>query len=163
MIFGQGRNGRTGHSGEREMRSEARFRLKSLIWIFAAALVLLPVSAIAMQDSPALRAARPRHAAHAAPQQQNSSAPAVDLEKYKPLIEELSRLEKKIEQNVQIPAPRTQSRILPLVPASSALVAAFPNYGDSLHQVNQIFLDQLKESPVLNDWWQNKAGMVGTM
>ena len=146
--------------GQRHKRTASR--LKHGVFTFA--LMVISVSAFALQDSPAVQAARPRHggqAQAATPQQHESTA--VDLQQYKPLLEELERLQKKIEQNVQIPAARTQSKLLPLMPASSSYYVAFPNYGETLHQVNEIFLAELKESSTLNDWWQNKAGMVGMM
>ena len=150
-------------SGQRHNQPMQRKSFAACRFALALALMLASISALAMQDSPALQATRPRHGgrAQAAAPQQHESLSAVDVEKYKPLIDELARLEKKIEENVQIPPPRTQSKLLPLLPASSSFYVAFPNYGETLHQINEIFLAQLKESPALNDWWQNKVGMIG--
>jgi len=163
MIFSQGRNKHRSELIRREKPSAAKLHLHSCIWAFVAAAALLATSASALQDSPALKATRPRHTNHAAATQQQSSGTGFDLEKYKPLLEELGRLEKRIEQNVKFPAPRTQSKLLPLVPAGSSFFVSFPNYGDAIHQANQIFLEELKQSPVLGDWWKNQAGPAGTM
>lgn len=94
----------------------------------------------------------------ASPEQHSSS----DIEKYTPLINEVGLLMQKIQAGVQVPAPRTQSRILPLLPASTNVYFAIPNYGDSLYQADQVFHQQLQERPVLNDYWQ-QVGMAGFM
>src|SRR5215469_17068425 len=49
------------------------------------------------------------------------------------------------------------------MPIGSSFFVSFPNYGDMVQQVHEIFLDQLKSSPALNDWWQNKVGAARPM
>lgn len=79
-----------------------------------------------------------------------------DLEnKYPGLLEEFGRLFEKLEQNVQFPAARGASRIMPLLPESTMTYAAIPNYGDTTHQALKIFEQELQESKVLRDWWQH--------
>jgi hypothetical protein len=85
-----------------------------------------------------------------------------DFEKYAPLVNEVGLLLQKIQAGVQVPAPRTQSRILPLLPASTNVYFSLPNYGDALHQADEIFHQQLQERPALNDYWQ-QVGMAGFM
>src|SRR5208282_430031 len=76
-----------------------------------------------------------------------------DLKKYPGLLPELSRLIEKLKQNIQFPAARGESRLLPLLPASTMAYAAFPNYGDVAEQALKIFRQELQDSSVLREWW----------
>jgi hypothetical protein len=78
-----------------------------------------------------------------------------DLDKYPGLLPEFGRLFDQLQRNVQYPPPRTQSRLLPMLPESTVFYAAFSNYGDASRQALQIFHQELQESPVLRDWWGN--------
>jgi type IV pilus assembly protein PilA len=85
----------------------------------------------------------------------SQSTVSQELQKYPGLLSELGQLVEKLKRNVQLPAPRNQTTLLPLLPASTAYYAAFPNYGDAVHQVLAIFHEELKQSDVLRDWWQH--------
>jgi hypothetical protein len=50
-----------------------------------------------------------------------------DLKKYSGVLTELGQFFQKIHTDVQFPAARSQSRLLPLLPESTVLYAAFPN------------------------------------
>jgi type IV pilus assembly protein PilA len=76
-----------------------------------------------------------------------------DLNKYPGLLPEFGKLVEKLKQNIQFPPARTESRLLPLMPASTMTFAAFPNYGDVTQQALKIFRQELLESAVLRDWW----------
>ena len=76
-----------------------------------------------------------------------------DLNKYPGLLPELGKLVEKLKKNIQYPTARTESRLLPLLPASTMTFAAFPNYGDVTQQALKIFRQELQESSVLRDWW----------
>ncbi len=76
-----------------------------------------------------------------------------DLNKYPGLLPELSKLIEKLQQNIQFPAPRAESRLLPLLPASTMSYAAFPNYGDVTEQALKIFRQELQDSAALREWW----------
>lgn len=104
--------------------------------------VLLVASACAAQSKPVT-----------ATVQQPALSPAQELDKYPGLIPEFGQLFLKLQNNVQYPAPRGESRLLPLLPESTIFFAAFPNYGDAAHQALQIFRQELQESSVLRDWW----------
>jgi len=78
-----------------------------------------------------------------------------ELNKYPGLIEEFGRLFDKLQRNLQFPPPRSESRLLPLLPESTMSYAAFPNYGDAAHQALNVFRQELQESSVLRDWWQH--------
>ena len=77
-----------------------------------------------------------------------------DLDKHLALLAEFAKLQKNIEANVQVPGPRYQSSILPLAPADTLLYVSIPNLGEALGQANDIFQQQLQDSPVLSQWWQ---------
>jgi type II secretory pathway pseudopilin PulG len=78
-----------------------------------------------------------------------------ELNKYPELPAELSRLFDKLQQNVQFPSPRAESRLLPLLPAETIFYAAIPNYGETATQSLQIFRQQLEDRPALRDWWMH--------
>ena len=76
------------------------------------------------------------------------------LKKHPGLLDEFGRLYQKLRQNIQYPPPRSESRILALLPPTTISYAAFPNYGDVTQQALNIFRQELQESAVLRDWWQ---------
>jgi type IV pilus assembly protein PilA len=77
-----------------------------------------------------------------------------ELKKHPGLLDEFGRLYQKLQQSIQFPAPRQESRILALLPLSTMSYAAFPNYGDVTQQALKIFRQELQDSAVLRDWWQ---------
>lgn len=79
-----------------------------------------------------------------------------DLDKHLALLAEFAKLQKKITDNVQVPGPRSQSVILPMMPLDTLLYVSVPNLGEALAQANQIFQQQLQESAVLKQWWDQK-------
>jgi len=86
--------------------------------------------------------------------EQQPQAPwAQDLKKYPGLPEELAQLFQSIQQNVQFPGPRSESRLLPLLPQSTIAIAAIPNYGGAVEQALKLFQQGLEQSAVLRDWW----------
>ena len=91
--------------------------------------------------------------------QTKSAAPPAEmpwtkgLNKYPGLLPELGKLVEKLKKNIQFPPARTESRLLPLLPASTMTFAAIPNYGDVTQQALKIFRQELQESAVLRDWW----------
>ncbi len=80
---------------------------------------------------------------------------AQDLKKYPGLQAELAQLVTKLQHNIQFPAPRGQSRLLPLMPESTVFYVAFPNYGEASHQALTIFRQEVQQSKPLRDWWQH--------
>jgi hypothetical protein len=77
-----------------------------------------------------------------------------DLDKYPGLLPEFGKLVEKLQQNIQFPPTRSESRILPLLPESTVFYVAFSNYGDVTEQALKIYRQELQESAVLRDWWQ---------
>lgn len=82
---------------------------------------------------------------------------AADFNKYPGLLPELSRFVEKVQHNVQLPPDRFQSRLLPLLPESTLVYAAIPNYGDAAHQLLDVLRWELDHSSVAADWWQHGA------
>jgi len=75
-----------------------------------------------------------------------------DLDHELALLGEFSKLRAKFEQ-IPTPPARYESNILPLLPQDTVLYVSIPNLGEALEQANQIFQQQLAESPVLQQWW----------
>jgi len=76
-----------------------------------------------------------------------------EMKKYPGLQEEFARLFVKIQQAVDFPPPRKESRLLPLTPKVGVFYIAIPNYGEVAAQVLKVFRQELEESAVLRDWW----------
>ena len=83
-----------------------------------------------------------------------------DRDKYMPLLAQFVTLQKRIEQ-IPFPQPRYTSDVLPRVPADTIFYVSIPNLGEFLSQANQIFHEQLKQSPVLQQWWNQQNGQKG--
>ena len=149
------------------MRHQHTCFSKGLRRVAISAVIFAAASAFAIQDSPAAQAVTPRHA-HAATKESQERASSrksdkSDQDEYGPLITELASLATKLQQGVQIPAPRSHSKLLPFVPGSSTVYVSVPNYGEALYQADQIFNQELQQSKALSDWWQNKVGPTGMM
>jgi len=159
MRYGHSLNHLTNQS---ERSKPGRPWQQTFRWSGLVAMIFVTICAYGVQDNPALHAVtRSSHSSHAAGNHQDPSSSQQTSDDYKELMEEAGRLEQKLAQGVQFPAPRTQSRLLPLVPASSSFFIALPNYGEALHQASQIFHQELQESAVLKNFWQTKVGMAG--
>jgi hypothetical protein len=79
-----------------------------------------------------------------------------DLGKYLPLLAQFSTLQHRIDQ-IPTPQLRYTSDLLGRVPANTLLYVSIPNLGNFLSEANNIFHDQLKQSPALQQWWENGA------
>jgi hypothetical protein len=75
-----------------------------------------------------------------------------DREKYLLLLAQFTAIQHRLEQ-IPFPQPRYSSDLLERVPADTLLYVSIPNLGEFLTQANQIFQDQLKQSPALQQWW----------
>src|SRR6266536_246070 len=78
-----------------------------------------------------------------------------DLDKYPGLLPEFGNFFEKLQHSIQVPTPRSQSRLFSLLPESTVFYAAFPNYGDAAHQALEAFRLERQQSSVLRDWWQH--------
>ncbi|HEY6352649.1 MAG TPA: FecR domain-containing protein [Candidatus Angelobacter sp.] len=77
-----------------------------------------------------------------------------NADKHLALLAELVHFQNKVQQNVRVPGLRYQSNLLPLLPQSTLLYAGVPNYADAIQQADQLFQQELQESAVLREWWQ---------
>ena len=75
------------------------------------------------------------------------------------LLAAFGKLNQKFQNQVKLPAPRTESRLLSLLPPSTIGFAAFANYGDVARQATDFLDQELKENEELKSWW-NKGEMV---
>jgi hypothetical protein len=146
---------------------EIRLKQQSNIWqylrlVAAIAVIFLTASASALQSkqttAPSARKTAPRKTTATDDNKMtgvkvgNSDlAWLQDLLKNKELMAELEKLGQKLKDGVQNPAPRSQSKILSRLPDSTLFYIALPNYGDTLHQAQQIFQqDRGKARPCVN-------------
>jgi predicted anti-sigma-YlaC factor YlaD len=77
-----------------------------------------------------------------------------NADKHLAMLAEFVHFANKLESNVQLPGLRYESKLLPLLPSNTILFASIPNLGDAAQQANQLFQQELTESPVLREWWQ---------
>lgn len=75
-----------------------------------------------------------------------------DLDKHLALLAEFAHLSNKL-QAVQLPGQRYQSHVLATLPADTVVYGGIPNLGDAVQQANKLFQQELEESQVLRDWW----------
>jgi type IV pilus assembly protein PilA len=125
--------------------------------------LLLATSVWGMQTRPAAQTKRPSNAAapkNATPKT-TTKVDDEDWQKYSGVIAELFTLQQKFQKELQFPPLRNQSRLLQLLPESTLGVAAFPNYGDVLHQATKLFQKEREENATLRTWWKNDVGDQG--
>ncbi len=75
-----------------------------------------------------------------------------DRAKYLPLLAQLAAFQHHIE-NIPVPPLRYSSDLLERVPSNTLLYVSIPNLGEFLSEANQIFHEQLQQSPELQQWW----------
>jgi hypothetical protein len=76
-----------------------------------------------------------------------------NVDQHLALLAEFAHLANKLD-TVQMPGLRYQSKLLPLLPGNTVFYASIPNLGDAAQQANQLFQQELQESPVLRQWWE---------
>src|SRR5579864_1892730 len=76
-----------------------------------------------------------------------------NLDQHLALLAEFAHLSHKLEA-VRTPGLRYQSHVLPTLPANTIVFAGIPNLGDAVQQANKLFQQELQESAVLREWWQ---------
>jgi type IV pilus assembly protein PilA len=70
------------------------------------------------------------------------------------LVNAVEHLSQRLTSELQYPAARTQSRILPRLPDSTMFYGAFPNYGPVLRQSLQIWQQELHDSAAIRTFLQ---------
>jgi type IV pilus assembly protein PilA len=89
-----------------------------------------------------------------APAEPQTQAPFADgLSKNPELLKEFGILINQFQHNIQYPGPRSESRLLPLLPVSTMVYAAFPNYGQASDQALKILRQELRDNTAFRDWW----------
>jgi type IV pilus assembly protein PilA len=143
-------------------------RLRPLRSLTALVVLLLTTSMCAIQTKPTGQvtgpAKRPKSATTPkTPAQHETVNPAKseDWQKYSAVIAELIKFQAKLQSQLQFPASRSQSRLLPLLPESTLALAALPNYGSTLHQATLAFQREREDNPTLRNWWKNDVGADG--
>jgi hypothetical protein len=78
-----------------------------------------------------------------------------DADKYIALLAEFTKLKNNI---AALPGPglHYSTGLLNLAPAGAIFYASIPNLGQTVTDANQLFKQQLAESPVLQEWWAGK-------
>jgi hypothetical protein len=79
---------------------------------------------------------------------------SADREKYVGIMAQLALVEHRIAQ-IPFPQSRYSSDLLARVPVDTLLYVSIPNLGEFLAEANQIFHDQLNQSPELQQWWNH--------
>jgi Protein of unknown function (DUF3352) len=77
-----------------------------------------------------------------------------DWKKFSGVFSQLGGLLQKMRDHVEPPVPRNQSRLLPLLPESTLVYLAIPNYGEASHQALAVFQQEVKDNAQLRAWWQ---------
>jgi type IV pilus assembly protein PilA len=124
------------HTFPREIRSIIQFFVVFAAFFFAASVSRAQVR---IQKAPAEPQTQPPFAS--------------DLSKNPELLKEFGNLINQFQHNIQYPGPRSESRLLPLLPASTMFYAAFPNYGQVSDQVVKILRQEMKDNAAFRDWW----------
>src|SRR5215467_8020975 len=57
-----------------------------------------------------------------------------DIKKFAAIAGRFGQLSQKLRTRVTLPTPRTESHLLPLLPESTLMYAAIPNYGEATRQ-----------------------------
>ena len=73
-------------------------------------------------------------------------------------LPEVARIMQRLEREVTFPPERRQSQLLPLLPGSTTIYAAFGNYAEVTRQVLKILREERETSPLLREWWQRSEG-----
>jgi hypothetical protein len=77
-----------------------------------------------------------------------------DIKKFAAIAGRFGQLSQKLRTRVTLPTPRTESHLLPLLPESTLMYAAIPNYGEATRQALTVFREELKTNAELRAWWQ---------
>lgn len=77
-----------------------------------------------------------------------------DLQKHLELLAEFAKIKQQLAQ-IPMPGMRYSSPILDKLPTTTVFFASIPNLGNALNEANNIFQNELQQSAVLRDWWNN--------
>ena len=142
------------------MRHAHKLQLKAIQLCTVALILAIAPTLVVAQTKPATKGA-PSRSANA--QSAAKKAPAVkaqspdmawldDALKNPDVMNALNHMSQRFANELQYPALRTQSRILPRLSDATGFYVAFPNYGQSLHQAQQIFQEELRNSAAMQEF-----------
>jgi type IV pilus assembly protein PilA len=150
--------------GEPMRRSGESFQTRKLFSFFIAAIVAVvagvaPVSAQqsktpAKTSQSAKKGTAPSAAKKPAQKKPDDMAWLQDALKDPEFMKAVSHLSERLSSEVQMPAPRTQSRILARLPNETVFYGALPNYGPALRQALQIWQQELHDSAAIRSFLQ---------
>jgi hypothetical protein len=75
-----------------------------------------------------------------------------DREKHLELLAQFHKLQQRL-QNVNLPAPRYESKLMSRMPADTLFYASLPNAGQALEDANRILQEQIQQSDTLREFW----------
>jgi hypothetical protein len=143
------------------MRRSYQLQWKALEVCTLVLLVAAAPAAILAQTKPAAKGTPSRSASGQSAAKKSAPAktqPGPDMAwledalKNPELMNAVNHLTERLANELQYPAARTQSRILPRLSDATAFYVALPNYGQTLHQAQQIFQEELRNSPAMQDF-----------
>jgi len=71
--------------------------------------------------------------------------------RYPGMMDAIGHLLGRMRDEIRYPAPRSESRLLQILPDSTVLYLAIPNFGDLAHQAGEILRSEIKDSAALGD------------
>jgi hypothetical protein len=80
-----------------------------------------------------------------------------EVRKNPELVAALNKLSERLQHEIHVPPPRSESLLLPLVPDTTVFYSAMPNYGEALHQALDIFREERQQNTALREWLQKGA------
>lgn len=70
-------------------------------------------------------------------------------------LKDFGELFTRLQKEIDLPSPRHESQLLPLLPQNTVFYVAFPNYGTTAEQALRIFREERQSRPALTKWWQS--------
>jgi hypothetical protein len=84
------------------------------------------------------------------------------LQKNPELLSAIGEITQRLQRDLQFPAMRSSSTLLPLLPESTNFYIAIPNYGNVAHQALVAFQGELEHNSALREWWgKGDSGKAG--
>ncbi|MCA1624459.1 MAG: FecR domain-containing protein [Acidobacteria bacterium] len=78
--------------------------------------------------------------------------------RYANLVSELAKLQRDVNQRVQLPGVRYSSKFVDVVPENTVFYAALPNLTDTLAESQRIMQERISQNPALAEWWKGNKG-----
>jgi ferric-dicitrate binding protein FerR (iron transport regulator) len=82
-----------------------------------------------------------------------------DVDRYIELMREVTALRRALAEEVPRPAPRYASRLMDLVPETTAFYVALPNLAETIAEADRILRERIADSRLLQEWWESRQGL----